>query len=74
METPAPIATAAPACRFLRNKRMYIPALSLQASPGDPNQIDDSFYWCNRTLATLGRDDERVHPCLCQPGRSCHEA
>jgi hypothetical protein len=53
---------------------MYIPALAEDAVPADPNENDESFYWCNRTLAALGRDDDRVHPCVCRPGRSCHEA
>jgi hypothetical protein len=61
-------------CRHLRNKRMYIPALADGAVPADASENDESFYWCNRTLAALGRDDDRVHPCLCRPGRSCHEA
>ncbi len=61
-------------CRFLRTKRMYIPALADGAldQVQDPN--DQSFYWCNKTLSALGRDDNSVHPCLCQPGRTCHEA
>jgi hypothetical protein len=69
MNTPAPTATF---CRFLRNKRMFVPAHADQAiAPLDQN--DESFYWCNKTLGALGADDDRVHPCLCQAGRTCHE-
>jgi hypothetical protein len=65
---PAPT----PPCRFLRTKKMYIPALADTALVEDHH--DQSFYWCNKTLSALGRDDYPVHPCSCQPGRSCHEA
>ncbi len=51
---------------------MYIPALA-EAS-AEASHRDQSFYWCNRTLGALGADDNQVHPCVCQPGRSCHEA
>jgi hypothetical protein len=53
---------------------MYIPALSEGAVDLEPNADDQSFYWCNRSLASLGLDDNPVHPCVCQPGRSCHES
>jgi hypothetical protein len=77
MKTPAlnsevPAADAAPLCRYLRNKRMFVPAQAATAiAPADEN--DESFYWCNKTLGALGADDDRVHPCLCRPGRVCHE-
>ena len=61
-------------CRFLRTKRMYIPALADGALDQKQDPNDQSFYWCNKTLSALGRDDNQVHPCLCQPGRSCHES
>ena len=69
-ENPAPWTP----CRFLRTKRMYIPALAEGALDQEQDANDQSFYWCNKTLSALGRDDNQVHPCLCQPGRSCHEA
>jgi hypothetical protein len=74
MEKPASSPLAATACRHLRNKKMYVPALAAEAIPADPHENDESFYWCNKTLGALGCDDDRVHPCRCQPGRSCHEA
>ena len=52
---------------------MYIPVLAEGALDLHPEHGDQSFYWCNRTLAALGKDDNPVHPCLCHSGRSCHE-
>jgi hypothetical protein len=60
-------------CRHLRTKRMYIPAIADGALDLDQGDHDQSFYWCNKTLAALGIDDAPVHLCSCQPGRSCHE-
>lgn len=60
-------------CRYLRTKRMYIPALAGGALDIEPAGDDQSFYWCNKTLSFLGVDDNPVHSCVCQPGRSCHE-
>ena len=77
MKTPpeksAPPAPSLP-CQFLRTKRMYIPALAEGALDINADSNDQAFYWCNKTLSALGVDDNQVHPCLCQPGRSCHEA
>ena len=72
MTTPTTNDRRRTVCRFLRNKRMFVPVMAAQAiAPFDQN--DESFYWCNKTLGALGADDDRVHPCRCQPGRSCHE-
>ena len=73
MNSPTNNPKASNPCRHLRTKRMYIPALAEGALDLEPSADDQSFYWCNRTLAALGRDDNAVHPCVCQPGRSCHE-
>jgi hypothetical protein len=77
MKKPAE-SSAAPApyvpCRFLRTKRMYIPALADGALDLTDEANDQSCYWCNKTQSALGRDDNQVHPSLCQPGRACHEA
>jgi hypothetical protein len=74
MKTPTekPAVSSLP-CRHLRTKRMYIPALAENALDHEAHPDDQSFYWCNRTLAALGLDDNQVHPCVCQPGRSCYE-
>jgi hypothetical protein len=61
-------------CRHLRTKKMYIPALAEDALNIEPGADDHSFYWCNKTQTALGRDDNPVHLCVCQPGRSCHES
>jgi len=60
-------------CRHLRTKRMYIPALAEGALSLEQDTNDQSFYWCNKTLSALGKDDAPVSVCSCQPGRSCHE-
>lgn len=73
MKTSCEKPIAAQPCRHLRTKRMYIPALAEGALSTEIDPNDQSFYWCNKTLGALGRDDNQVHPCLCQPGRSCHE-
>ena len=73
MITPPDKPTPSLPCRHLRTKRMYIPALAEGALDIEPNHNDQSFYWCNKTLSALGVDDNQVHPCVCQPGRSCHE-
>jgi hypothetical protein len=65
-------ATSKP-CLHLRTKRMYIPSLAEGALDLEQDAGDQSFYWCNKTLSALGRDDSPAHPCQCQPGRSCHE-
>jgi len=75
MKTPTEKNVPAPLpCRHLRTKRMYIPALAENALDSESHRDDQAFYWCNKSLSALGRDDEQVHPCSCQPGRSCHEA
>jgi hypothetical protein len=67
-----PAADAGPICRYLRNKRMFVPEHAATAiAPADQN--DEAFYWCNKTLGALGADDDRVHPCLCRQGRGCFE-
>ena len=60
-------------CRYLRTKRMYIPVLAEGALDLEARDNDQSFYWCNKSQGALGFDDFPVHPCTCQPGRSCHE-
>ena len=72
MNTPTEKPALSQTCRFLRTNRMYVPALAGAAL--DEENHEQSFFWCNKTLSALGRDDNQVHPCLCQPGRSCHEA
>ena len=64
MNSPAENPAAWKPCRFLRTKRMYIPALADGALGQDQDQDanDQSHYWCNKTLSALGRDDIPAHP------------
>ena len=73
MKTPSESPSQSLPCRYLRTKRMYIPALAENALDHEAHPDDQSFYWCNKTLSALGQDDNQVHPCQCQPGRSCYE-
>jgi hypothetical protein len=68
------IATGSAMCRYLRNKQMYIPVMAGTVAEMTSPHNDQTFYWCNKTLAALGQDDERVHPCACKPERGCYEA
>lgn len=58
-----------PVCRYLRTKKMYIPALQ------EPGQgLEDgrkARYWCLKTMAGVGPDDDFVGPPECQPHRQC---
>ncbi len=74
MKTPSetPALPWMPCCN-LRTKKMYIPALADAMVMLEEDANDQSFYWCNKTLGALGRDDCSVHPRACQPGRCCHE-
>lgn len=74
MKTSTEKTASSQPCCHLRTKRMYIPALAEGALEVDSHHHDQAFYWCNKTLTALGQDYEQVHPCVCQPGRSCHEA
>ncbi len=73
MKTPPEQPAPSLPCRHLRTKRMYIPSLAASALDAESYHDDQSFFWCNKTLSALGHDDDQVHPCVCIPGRSCHE-
>jgi hypothetical protein len=66
---PLPV-TAAPRCRGLRNKGMFID------SPPDPTipNPHDGFFWCRHTLTCLGPDRQVVDERSCGPERTCYEA
>jgi hypothetical protein len=58
-------------CRFLRTKKMYIPALCQE---GDPRlQTDTAHFWCLKTHTSVGPDNDFVHGDDCRGGRSCCE-
>ena len=61
-----------PYCRFLRTKKMYIPAYSVGGV--DPRDATDTaIYWCMRTHTSIGPDHTHVHGSECRPGRRCCE-
>jgi hypothetical protein len=61
-------------CRYLRTKKMYIPALAHEAfSPDQEAQSGPSHCWCNCTLAETGPDDQLASSQRCTKERSCFE-
>jgi hypothetical protein len=68
MEEPVP-------CRYLRTKKMYVPAQEGAAFSNkfDPNSF--SHCWCNRTMTEIGEDDKLVSYRAClSPERRCYAA
>lgn len=63
---------AAPPCRHLRNKGMYVYS---DGHGGEPHSgYDNSIYWCLKTMKEYGPDDEMVAGTECRdPARSCYE-
>ena len=61
-------------CRFLRNKKMYVPGQQLVAFDEAPDPNGIIHCWCNRTMSDLGVDDELVSFEDCsEPTRICYE-
>jgi hypothetical protein len=60
-----------PYCRFLRTKKMYIPAFHLEGDPRD--ETETAQYWCLKTHTGIGPDKTLVRGGECRPGRSCCE-
>jgi hypothetical protein len=59
-------------CRFLRTKKMYIPALHLE---GDPRrETGTAQFWCLKTMTGVGPDNDLVRGAACRSGRPCWEA
>ena len=59
-------------CRFLRTKKMYIPALHVE---GDPRRdTGTAQFWCQKTQTGVGPDNDFVHSSDCQKGRACCQA
>lgn len=59
-------------CRYLRTQKMYIPAFQ-EAGMG----LEDSRkarYWCLKTMAGIGPDDDFAGIPECQPSRPCFES
>jgi hypothetical protein len=65
-----------PACKNLRTKKMYIPAVaqeSLEVGADNQQSAHSSHCWCNRTLSEAGPDDRAVGAQVCTSTRSCFE-
>ena len=56
-------------CRFLRTKKMYIPALHLEADPRE--ETDTAHFWCLKTHTSVGPDQGPVAGSRCRVGRTC---
>jgi hypothetical protein len=70
VEAPSP--SACP-CRHLRSKGMYVYTDGIAGEPGE-DDVDNSIYWCLKTMTSFGPDDEFVDRRECRmPGRSCYE-
>lgn len=62
------------ACRHLRTKKMFIPALADEVlASANPDAGDSSHCWCNCTLTETGPDERPVGRETCTHARSCFE-
>ena len=72
LDHDAPASPTAAPCRHLRSKGMYVYSDGIAGEPSDG--VDNSIYWCLKTLKSFGPDDSYVDGCECRaPGRSCYE-
>ncbi len=63
---------AAPPCRHLHNKGMYVYTDGISGESHD--DYDSSIYWCNQSMKSFGPDDEIVGALECRnTARSCYE-
>lgn len=60
-----------PYCRFLRTKKMYIPAYALLGDPRE--ETETAQYWCLKTQTGIGPEGALVRGSECRPGRRCCE-
>lgn len=60
-----------PCCVHLRVRSMQFDPDEMRAGPGHIRVNDTGGYWCDRTKAVLGPDDECALPATCQTGREC---
>lgn len=58
-------------CMNLRHKLMYVDDRHAQRGMVDVNS-DTRVYWCSKTGAALGPDDQPVGPGDCSNGRACY--
>ena len=62
-------------CRFLRTKKMYIPAQAERALVEREYPAESPHCWCNKTMMELGPDDLPVSIEDCaNTDRVCHRA
>jgi hypothetical protein len=61
------------ACRNLRTKKMYIPALAHEALTHDTESVGSPHCWCTCTLTEVGPDDQPVGVQVCTNSRRCFE-
>ena len=57
-------------CAFLRAKGFYVHL----DEPPPPTEQDTGVFWCTRTQAAVGPDDDAVSPRCCGPGRNRFDA
>jgi hypothetical protein len=61
-------------CKYLRTKKMYVPAQEHEVFATTGEESGCGHCWCNRTMTEVGPDDRPVGPELCSSsGRSCFE-
>ena len=58
-------------CRFLRTKKMYIPAYALTCDPCE--ETDTAQFWCLKTQTGISPEGTLVRGSECRPGRPCCE-
>lgn len=57
-------------CRYLRTKKMYVPAQASEALLMKEGE-SEPHCWCNRTMTETGPDDQPVNRRDCAHHRSC---
>lgn len=63
---------AAPPCRHLRNKGMYVYTDGVNGESHD--DYDSSIYWCNQSMKSFGPDEDFVGALECRnSARPCYE-
>ena len=61
-----------PPCRYLRFKGMYV--YTDETSTDEPQDYDNTIFWCQKTLRDMGPDDNFVGRDDCrETGRTCYE-
>jgi hypothetical protein len=63
-------------CRHLRCKEMYVadPALVERALADPERAFENKYFWCLKTSAAQGPENEPCGAEECPPSRACYEA